>query len=88
MMEIVDFLCDLRQAIGSGERILLVALQMPLAEGTSGIDANLAFEQWQHKLTTIGDPWLKVRPLTLSAQLLQSGMAEQLKPDTQEATDV
>jgi hypothetical protein len=87
MMEIVDFLCDLRQAIGGGERILIVALQMPPVNGASDSDANVTFEQWQRKLTTIGDPWLKVRPLTLPTRAMLSGAAEPLKPDKQESTD-
>lgn len=88
MMEIADFLHDLRQAIGSGVRILVVALQMVPANGPGDSDADVAIEQWQRKLTTIGDPWIRVRPLRLSADVMQIGMAIPCKPDQQEATDV
>jgi hypothetical protein len=87
MMEIVDFLHDLRQAIGSGVRILVVALQMASDHAASDSEAEMTFEQWQHKLTTIGDPWLKVRPLTLPAEAILTAMGSPFKADNQEAPD-
>ena len=87
MMEIVDFLHDLRRAIGSGVRILVVALQMASDHAAGDSEAEMTFEQWQHKLTTIGDPWLQVRPLTLPAEAILTAMGSQIKADNQEAPD-
>lgn len=87
MMEIVDFLRDLRQTIGSGVRIVVVALQMSDGNGASDHETRVAFEQWQHKLATIGDPWLNIRPLPFSARVIQTRMHVRLEPDNPETTD-
>lgn len=87
MMEIVDFLRDLRQAIGSGVRILVIAFQTEDGNGASESEASVAFEQWQRKLATIGDPWLKVRSLSRAAQVIQGRVDVPIAPGNQEAID-
>jgi hypothetical protein len=48
MLELMDFLADLRQALGDGEAIEL----MPVGDGDR--------EVWRKKLATSDDPWLRL----------------------------
>ena len=63
MLEVVDFLCQLRREIGPGQRLVV----LPIAMSPQAI-ASHAYQQqcdiWQRKLATMGDPWLRVQSLT------------------------
>jgi hypothetical protein len=87
MLEVVDFLRELRHAIDAGVRILVVALWIPLGDGVREADVALYVDQWQRKLTTIGDPWLKVRSLTLDTPALQDRVDVLAQHDNQEMAD-
>ena len=54
--ELVDFLCDLREATGDGRPIGVLA-PAPQAEAAPD-PAHL--ETWRRALSRIGDPWLTV----------------------------
>jgi hypothetical protein len=62
MLEVVDFLCALRRALGEGERIVV----LPIAMSPEALASPIYQQQcdiWQRKLATVGDPWLRVQPL-------------------------
>jgi hypothetical protein len=62
MLEVVDFLCALRRALGEGERIVV----MPIAMSPEALASPVYQQQcniWQRKLATMGDPWLRVQSL-------------------------
>ena len=61
MLEVIDFLCALRRALGEGERIVV----LPIAMSPEALAAPVYQQQcniWQRKLT-VGDPWLRVQSL-------------------------
>lgn len=88
MLEMVDFLHDLRQAIDDGVRILVVALWMQHGDGRGEAEAVVATEQWQRKLVATGDPWLKVRTLTLDAPAVWDGVDALAEHDNRGMADV
>jgi hypothetical protein len=62
MLEVVDFLCALRRALGEGERIVV----LPIAMSPEALASPVYQQQcniWQRKLATMGDPWLRVQSL-------------------------
>ena len=62
MLEVIDFLCALRRAIGAGERIVV----LPIAMSPQALAAHVYQQQcaiWQRQLATMGDPWLRVQSL-------------------------
>ena len=62
MLDVVDFLCALRRAIGEGQRIVL----LPIAMSPQALASHVYQQQcdiWQRKLATVGDPWLRVQAL-------------------------
>ena len=62
MLDVVDFLCALRRAIGEGERIVV----LPIALSPQALATHVYQQQcdiWQRKLATVGDPWLRVQAL-------------------------
>ena len=62
MLDVVDFLCALRRAIGEGERIVV----LPIALSLQALATHVYQQQcdiWQRKLATVGDPWLRVQAL-------------------------
>jgi uncharacterized protein DUF2868 len=75
MLEVVDFLCALRRAIGEGARIVV----LPIAMSPQALAAHVYQQQcavWQRKLATVGDPWLRVQSLpSLVAQPYPGGEA-------------
>ncbi len=67
VMDMVDFLGDLRQALNDGCRIRVAPLWIPHGDTVSDGNAAVYIEQWRHKMATLGDPWLSVRTLRLDA---------------------
>ncbi|MDF1552343.1 MAG: DUF2868 domain-containing protein [Deferrisomatales bacterium] len=62
MLEFLDFLGDLRRALGDGVPIAV----MPVARDTAGTAAaspETDLEQWRSRAHSTGDPWLSVRAL-------------------------
>jgi hypothetical protein len=62
MLDVVDFLCALRRAIGEGERLVV----LPIALSPQALATHVYQQQcdiWQRKLATLGDPWLRVQAL-------------------------
>ena len=87
MLEVIDFLHELRLAIGDGVRILVVPLWIQPSDGVSEDDAMMLIDQWQRKLATVGDPWLKVRSLTLDAPAVADRVDVLAETDPQETAD-
>lgn len=67
VMDLLDFLGDVRQALDDGLRIRVVPLWMPHGKLENRADAAVYIEQWRQKLATLGDPWLSVRAPRLDA---------------------
>lgn len=65
-MEAVDFLTGLRDALGDGVRIVVVALRLAAREERDLEDRDVA--QWRRRCTSLGDPWLRVVGLDQPAE--------------------
>ncbi len=63
ILELVDFVEQLRGAVGRGVPIVVA----PLMSG-DGMDAERGLSAWRKKLAAVGDPWLSVRPLRGEAE--------------------
>jgi hypothetical protein len=87
MLEMIDFLQDLRHAIGDGVRILVAALWMQPNDGVSENNAATYIDQWQRKLATVGDAWLQVCPLTLDVHAVQDRVDVLTETDNKETAD-
>lgn len=57
-MEAMDFLTDLRAAVGEGVRIVVVALRLHAIAAIDTEDRDVA--QWRRRCVALGDPWLRV----------------------------
>ena len=59
MLEVLDFLVELRKGMGSGRRLVVVLLGL---EGVGGMGSAAAGdgEHWRRRLGTLGDPELAV----------------------------
>ena len=75
MLDVVDFLCALRRAIGEGEAPRRAA-HSPVPQALATHVYQQQCDIWQRKLATVGDPWLRVQALPpLVAQLHPGGEA-------------
>ena len=61
MMDLVDFLVDLRQAMGNGRPIVVAPIA--LRKDQLSVPSQTDLDIWRHKLETVGDPWLTLRHL-------------------------
>jgi hypothetical protein len=57
VLEVLDFLADLRTALGEGKPIAVVPLALD-GEGRASAPAPGQARQWRRRLDTAGDPWL------------------------------
>ncbi len=60
VLEFVDFVHDLRAAVGDGVRIVVAPTFLETAASSSS-QGKSYFQQWRQKILTLGDPWLQVR---------------------------
>ena len=63
LLELVDFLKELRQAIGPGREIVVTPLAMDTANQLIPPPAK-ALAVWQRQMNRANDPWLQTVPLT------------------------
>ena len=57
-MDAVDFVQELRTAVGEGTRIVVAALRLRGEEDLARGDRDVV--QWRRRMDTLGDPWLRV----------------------------
>lgn len=65
VMDFVDFVRDLRQALGDGVRIVVAPVYLT-SEMSKPSQNEAHLRQWQKKMETLGDPWLQVHALNTS----------------------
>jgi hypothetical protein len=62
MLEFLDFLGDLRRALGDGVPIAVMPVGCNAGGGVAA-PQQADLEQWRSRTQSTGDPWLSVRPL-------------------------
>ena len=62
ILEFVDFVTELRAALGDAVAIIIVPVALgPAGEPAAPLDTDR--EQWTMRVGSIGDPWLSIRSL-------------------------
>jgi hypothetical protein len=62
VLEFVDFVSDLRSALGEAVSIAIIPVALG-ADGGPEAAPEADFSQWQRRLIALGDPWLSIRAL-------------------------